>query len=500
MRKRGRGEGDSDRQQGRLLLAVVIAMHWQEALAIYPPTVGLLHRRVISSSCKNRQDATRERIESLVLLQSRGGAASAGVNWDEPYYSDSSDGEEQQGSNFLPNREEPIKQDVVETESPPEPVEFEGDDTEDEDDESLLDSPFLHSFQREIHSIVRDYRQEVSETFQHLKEDIIYSRDRIDSETPKRRTSRRRSPSSRGNAPREAERTTKKSKPRNRVVPKPVDLEEDSNDSDDFVVGNSDEDNDDVLMKLNPAPRRRFAMGEDSGDNEEAIAIQRKQLRKKHDTEMDGGDDVDTAAADLDSEDEEGDELAFQLMDDWASTKNNAWDNNARVNNTWDNIPRQENDSVFGDGAMVRGVQEKQVDDEIQSSSNSDPKKAAKKRRKRRKKSPNFPPSGGEQSAEDTRVQDFDAPKEADFVEENDTMDPSSGDEPWTPDSRAPIESNTFEPSDTSNAMASSTADNDLAVPQMWKAATVVVSFLAIAILINVAMQILSRLLWKKPE
>lgn len=438
------------------------------------------------------------------MLQSRGGAASAGVNWDEPYYSDSSDGEEQQGSNFLPSREEPIKQDVVETESPPEPVEFEGDDTEDEDDESLLDSPFLHSFQREIHSIVRDYRQEVSETFQHLKEDIIYSRDRLDSETPKRRTSRRRSRSSLGNAPREAERTTKKSKPRNRAVTKPVDLEEDSNDGDGFVVGNSDEDSDDVLMKLNPAPRGRFAMGEDSGDDEEAIAIQkkqlRKQLRKQHDTAVDGGDDVDTAVVDLDSEDEEDDELAFQLMDDWASTKNNAWDSNARENNTWDNIPRQENDYILGGGSMVRGVQEKQVDDEIQTNSNSDPKKAAKKRRKRRKKSPNFPPSGGEQSEEDTRVQDFDAPKEPDFVEENDALDPSSGDEPWTLDSRAPIEHNTFEPSDTPNAMASSTSDNDRVVPQMWKAATVVVSFLAMAILINVAMRILSGLLWKKPE
>ena len=162
------------------------------------------------------------------------------------------------------------------------------------------------------------------------------------------------------------------------------DADHTNDDNDDFVVGDSDEDNEDVLMKLNPAPRERFAIGEDSSDGkEDAIAIQRKQLRKRLDTEMDDAGDDGTAVAGLDSEDEEDDELAFRLMDDWASTnKNNAWDNEAWDNNVFDNSPRQEDVAKFGDGTMVRGIREKQVDEEIQSSSNSDPKKAGKKRRK----------------------------------------------------------------------------------------------------------------------
>ena len=79
--------------------------------------------------------------------------------------SDSSDGEE--ASTFLPREEE--------TPTPIEPPfeESEDDDDDAQSDSDLLDSPFLSSFQREIHSIVRDYRQEVSETFQQLMEDIL---------------------------------------------------------------------------------------------------------------------------------------------------------------------------------------------------------------------------------------------------------------------------------------------------------------------------------------
>jgi hypothetical protein len=58
------------------------------------------------------------------------------------------------------------------------PSELQDDDDEDdvqseEDEYDLLDSPFLSTFQREIHSIVRDYRKEVTETFDQLMEDML---------------------------------------------------------------------------------------------------------------------------------------------------------------------------------------------------------------------------------------------------------------------------------------------------------------------------------------
>ena len=355
-----------------------------------------------------------------------------GVNWDEPYYSDSSDGEESssQGSHFLPREESP-EQDAT----PPEPTAFEseGEDEYDEEESHILDSPFLDSFQREIHSIVRDYRQEVSETFQHLMEDIIYSRgDRLDpDETPTSRPVRRGGrrtppPPSRGNAPREAGRAARKSTQINKPPPS-VDLEEESDSEDDFVVGESDEENDEVLTKLNKPPRRAFATEEEDSDEEDDdFGLQRDERFTGSTLENDGGKGV---AVPSDSSEDEEDELAARLMDDWdSSKKNSAWDGSASNiawdNNAWDDNPVQEK---FGNGTNVRGFKERPLDDEIQSSVSAVKKTRKKRRRKRRKNSAAFSTSGGDQSAAEPSSLDVAEPDEPGFVEVRDTSVPDSG-------------------------------------------------------------------------
>jgi hypothetical protein len=50
-------------------------------------------------------------------------------------------------------------------------------DSEDADDEEIFSSPFLDSFQEEVHEIVQDYRSQVSQTFQSLKEEILRERE-----------------------------------------------------------------------------------------------------------------------------------------------------------------------------------------------------------------------------------------------------------------------------------------------------------------------------------
>jgi hypothetical protein len=51
-------------------------------------------------------------------------------------------------------------------------------DSEDADDEDIFSSPFLDSFQEEVHEIVQDYRSQVRETFSGLKEEILRERER----------------------------------------------------------------------------------------------------------------------------------------------------------------------------------------------------------------------------------------------------------------------------------------------------------------------------------
>ena len=154
MRKRERPGWGLDPTTRWLFLAMAIG--GQDTWAL--PRPGHWQRSWVG---KNRHAAIAQIRIWRALQQCRGGA----INWDEPMQSDSSDGEE--ASTFLPREEE--------TPTPTEPPfeESEDDDDDAQSDSDLLDSPFLSSFQREIHSIVRDYRQEVSETFQQLMEDIL---------------------------------------------------------------------------------------------------------------------------------------------------------------------------------------------------------------------------------------------------------------------------------------------------------------------------------------
>lgn len=240
MKKRGRQERvASDTKRWLCLLFLTMRQQHQHDVtvqAMFPH-----HRR---NAWKTENTSAKERIK--VILQSRGGA----INWDEPFYSDDSEAE---GSTFLPSEEEEAEEDEVQRqEQPPPPPSQQRSQTQDETDDNQFDvgeresdlhvAPFLESFQREIHSIVHDYRQEVSDTFRHLKDDILDSQERY---------SRRYRPvpvekhTGKYEVEEQEDFEIPKSMPKRRR--KPV-IEEAI--EDDFIVGGTDDEEDNVLFRL----------------------------------------------------------------------------------------------------------------------------------------------------------------------------------------------------------------------------------------------------------
>ena len=385
MKKRGRPERAND--QRRLLCFLFLTIQQRDTVwAIFP-----LHRR---NAWKSGGASARARIKEI--LQNRGGA----INWDEHSYSDYSDAEE---PTFLPNEEEEEEQEEEQQQQeeegtgeeqeqqPQNKSQFESDEEPfdaGESDSDLRVAPFLESFQREIHSIVHDYRQEVSDTFQHLKDDILNSQERYS------RTSRPTPPEkyideygSEDDEDVDVQKTTQKRRG------KPV-IEEESDD--DFIVGDTDEDEDNVMFRL-------------------------KEER------------------DDDSED--------------------AWDNL-----TWD-----EEEKIEASTGNFRADVEGPLKE-----------KAKKKRRRRSGKKKDKAPA-----SQRTHVNNDDS----EVV----------GEHPSVAEESAPRESGQgfLDRGASPDASLMAAGSRSLSNSEMWKSASVAISVLAMAILLNIAFQILSKMLWK---
>eukprot|EP00977_Amphora_coffeiformis_P012402 scaffold3069_cov215-Amphora_coffeaeformis.AAC.3 len=376
MKKRGRPErAASDPKRWLCLLFLTMQQQHDAAVqAMFPR-----HRW---NAWKSGDVSARARIK--YILQNRGGA----INWDEPFYSDDSEGEG--GSTFLPSEEEYLEEDEKEErEQPlPPPQQQQKQQPQYESDEDLFDAgesdsdlrvaPFLESFQREIHTIVHDYRQEVSDTFRHLKDDILDSQDRY----------------SRKSRPVPLEKYTEedegldvpKAMPKRRRKPVTEEKIED-----DFIVGDTDEEEDHVMFRLKD---------------------ERENKRKDAHGSLNWGVDEDTDAS---------------------------------TGNLWAN-----------------------VEDPLKD-------KTTKKRRRRKSgkkkgKAPSSQRTASEES--ETELVEESSPKEVG----EDLMDDGSR-----------------------SAASLAPGDNpSLLNSQMWKSATVAMSVLAMAILMNIAFQILSKMLWGK--
>ena len=375
MKKRGRPDRTaSDSKRWLCLLFFTMQQQHDAAVqAMFSP-----HRR---NTWKIGEASARSRIKEM--LKNRGGA----INWDEPFYTDDSEAE----GGFLPSEEGEVEEDETEEReqsSPPQQQkqpQYESDEDPfdtGESDSDLRVAPFLESFQREIHSIVHDYRQEVSDTFRYLKDDILYSQDRYAQRS--RPETLEKYPDKHGTE-RDEDPDVPKTLPKRRKKPM---IEEDT--EDDFIVGDTDEE-DHVLFRL-----------KDEGDH---------------------------------------------YRDDAGSSLN------------WD-VDEETEASMGNFGADVEGPL----------------KKKTSKKRRRRKAGKTIDKALSSQNPASEESKNH-------LVEEI-----------------TPIEVGEGSMDDDLSSVASLAADDSpsLSNSQVWKSATVAVSVLAMAILLNIAFQILSKMLWGK--
>lgn len=239
MKKRGRPEYANDPRLRRWLCLLFVTVQQQQhqryhiAWAIFPPR---------QNTCRNDGAGRRARLNNI-LQKIRAGA----INWDEPYYSDYSDAADE--GTFLPNEEEEQEaveeEDAYEEQQPRKGAQYESDEDEfqaGESDADLPVAPFLESFEREVHSIVHDYRREVSETFQHLKDDILDRRTRYSRPS---RSARLDSYVDEGMQQDDMKEQAKTLKGRRRKAA------EEKDSDDDLIVGDTDDDDDRVIFRLN---------------------------------------------------------------------------------------------------------------------------------------------------------------------------------------------------------------------------------------------------------
>ena len=407
-----------------VFLQLGIILQWQHnvSAAVFP--IGKQRQNSWGYRGAISTKSTRIRKDTW-KISIRGGA----VNWDEPYYSDSSDAEE---SNFLP--------------SPPpseESVPFEEESDEDDEGQSegdnVLDSPFLNSFQREIHSIVSDYRQEVTETFQDLMDDVLYARDtQQDGRLPPRRRSNRYPP-------------------RNK-----------NGEDEDDEEGESETENDRYPTRKNA---RRYVSSDVKSEPEEDTyprkrAPARRTFEEEEENSSESESENDSGFVVGDS-DEEGREVLSKLRDEPRSSS---------VDELWEKVGWEDEQQPVR--ATTKGLWQEEDGQTYYSS---------------RGKQESSTESGGSSIMENN-----DKLKE-EHANEKLIKNPKKKRRKRRTDEQHEVDNNRgrieADYDDDEKAAIARGASSNVVNSQMWKSVTVAISFLAIAILLNIVIQVLSKVL-----